>query len=91
MSANCALCRRARRSTTDRRKTGTLISGFAAGFFSPGRLLVPHKLQRSTKFDGSVERAWTDVNRALSEATKREGATIGKTGSTGGRKAKIPA
>lgn len=50
--------------------------GFAQGFSAPFLFFAPLTVRRPTQFNGSVAEAWSDVGRALNEATHKQGATI---------------
>ncbi|MEO2039594.1 MAG: hypothetical protein ABGW90_13025 [Martelella sp.] len=52
--------------------------GFVSGFTSAGNIFVSHPIKRSSRFDGSVEAAWLEVGRALSDATLKQGKVIDK-------------
>ncbi|MCO4316376.1 hypothetical protein M8997_004215 [Phyllobacterium sp. 21LDTY02-6] len=50
--------------------------GFMRGFTAPFLFFSPIKVRRPTQFNGSVAKAWADVGKALSLATKEQGSYI---------------
>jgi hypothetical protein len=52
--------------------------GFVGGFTSPASIFLGSKIKRPAEFDGSVERAWREVGRNLSDVTNAYGESIGK-------------
>lgn len=56
--------------------TSSFKTGFARGFAAPLEFFAPRKITRPPQFDASVERAWQDVGKALSDATSKVGATV---------------
>ena len=56
----------------------SFLRGFVGGFTSPARLIMGVEVKRPAEFDGSVERAWSQVGRNLSDATRNYGESIGK-------------
>ena len=56
----------------------SFYKGFVGGFTSPANILFGSKIKRPAEFDGSVERAWREVGRNLSDATTAYGESIGK-------------
>jgi hypothetical protein len=50
--------------------------GFLQGFSAPFLFFAPMEVRRPSQFNGSVAEAWADVGRALSDATKEQGAVI---------------
>ncbi|OJF97602.1 hypothetical protein [Pararhizobium antarcticum] len=65
--------------------------GFLGGILSPGNLFLSPKIQRPAQYDGSVARAWRQVGVALSDATRKEGESIGKTSRNKKRRSNIAA
>lgn len=56
--------------------TKSFKKGFAQGFSAPFLFFAPLTIRRPAQFNGSVAEAWSDVGRALNEATQKQGATI---------------
>ncbi len=56
--------------------TKSFKRGFVRGFSAPFLFFSPLPVRRPKEFNGSVEKAWRDVGRALSEATAKQGAII---------------
>ncbi|WGI67766.1 hypothetical protein QEO92_22715 [Neorhizobium petrolearium] len=56
----------------------SFCKGFVGGFTSPANIFLGSKIKRPVEFDGSVERAWREVGRNLSDATRSYGESIGK-------------
>lgn len=50
--------------------------GFATGFSAPIWFFAPMKVRRPAQFKSSVAKAWSDVGRALDEATAKQGVTV---------------
>lgn len=65
--------------------------GFWRGVSAQAGTLTPPPVVRTKRFDASVERAWSDVGRVLTDATRTEGARIDKETGTSNAKGKITA
>ncbi|RWH69242.1 MAG: hypothetical protein EOQ86_31610 [Mesorhizobium sp.] len=68
----------------------SFLKGFGRGLTAPSFWLVTSfRIRRDKRFDGSVEKAWRDVGRALSDATREEvlGTEKGRTSSSKKRNA----
>lgn len=56
----------------------SFLMGFGRGLAAPGLLVERQTYRRDPKFNGSVEKAWEDVGKAMSDALSEEGKAYGK-------------
>jgi hypothetical protein len=56
----------------------SLRKGFGRGLAAPGLFFEPFPMLKVASSDASVENAWKEVGRYLSDATSIEGERIGK-------------
>lgn len=76
-------------------KVAVASRGFKRGFWRGASahmwtFMAPHVV-RTRRFDVSVERAWSDVGRILTDVTRTEGARIDEETNTSTGKTKLPA
>lgn len=69
----------------------SLQNGFWRGVCAHAGVFMSPPIVRDKRFDASVERAWSDVGRVLTNATRTEGGRIDKEAGTNRSKGKVPA